>query len=268
VNYLYKLILVISILPAVSPAQTLIDQGRYIAQLANCYSCHTDIENEGKPLAGGRAMETQFGIFYPPNITPDKETGIGNWTEHQFAKAVRSGLAPDGSHYYPTFPYSAYKNISDADIKALTAYMFSLKPVKQMNNNHNLSWFVSRWVLPIWKMLNTDQGSNKSDKDRGAYIVDTLGHCNECHTPRNSLGILQMEQKFSGNEDLSAPDISSESLKDWSKEELIDLFSDGALPSGDYVSDHMAEVVEYSTSTWKPADLKAAIRYLQKQKTN
>ena len=158
--------------------------------------------------------------------------------------------------------------MTDADIKALTAYMFSLKPVKQKNKNHELKWFVSRMGLPVWKMLNTDQISDKSKIDRGAYLVDTLGHCNECHTPRNSLGILQMEQKFSGNEDLSAPDISNQSLKDWTNEELIDLFSDGALPSGDYVSDHMAEVVEYSTSTWKPDDLKAAIRYLRTQKLN
>jgi len=268
VNYLFRLILVISVLPTVSPAQTLIDKGRYIAQLSNCYACHTDIENEGQPLAGGRALETEFGTFYPPNITPDKETGIGSWTEQQFTEAVRSGLAPDGSHYYPTFPYSAYKNMTDPDIKALAAYMFSLKPVKQKNKIHELNWFVSRWALPIWKILNTDQRSDKSKIDRGAYLVNTLGHCNECHTPRNSLGLLQMEQKFSGNEDLSAPDISIQSLKDWTEEELIDLFSDGALPSGDYASDHMAEVVEYSTSTWKPDDLKAVIRYLRTQKLN
>ncbi len=136
-NYLVTLILVISAIPTISLADSIIDKGRYIFQLANCYACHTDVENDGLPLAGGRAMETQFGTFYPPNITADKETGIGHWTEKQFAQAVRKGLAPDGSHYYPTFPYSAYQNISDSDIKALKAYIFSLKPLKQKNKSHD-----------------------------------------------------------------------------------------------------------------------------------
>ncbi len=267
-NYLVTLILVISAIPTISLADSIIDKGRYIFQLANCYACHTDVENDGLPLAGGRAMETQFGTFYPPNITADKETGIGHWTEKQFAQAVRKGLAPDGSHYYPTFPYSAYQNISDSDIKALKAYIFSLKPLKQNNKSHDLKWYISRLTLPLWKTLNTDQSSDKLDTDRGAYLVNTLGHCNECHTPRNSIGLLKMDLKFNGNEDLAAPDISSDSLKDWNKEELIDLFSDGALPDGDYVSDHMAEVVEFSTSKWKPDDLKAVIRYLRTAKKN
>ena len=125
---------------------------------------------------------------------------------------------------------------------------------------------MSRFSVTMWKMLNNFlQPSAKINPARGSYILDTLGHCNECHTPRNSLGMLQMDKRLTGNESLSAPDISAAILKDWKTEELTDLFSDGVLPSGDYLSDHMAEVVEFSTSHWKQPDLKAAIHYLTTQ---
>jgi len=260
------LIIAASTLATISKADTLIEEGRYIFQLANCYACHTDIENDGQILAGGRAMETEFGIFYTPNITADKETGIGLWTNEQFTNAIRSGISPDGKHYFPSFPYTAYKNITDQDISALKAYIFNLKTVHQKNKKHKLKWYVSRYTLPLWKMLNTDHENSKISEQRGAYLVDTLGHCNECHTPRNSIGILQMNRKLTGNEELAAPDISPQALKDWVNEELIDLFRDGALPDGDYVSDHMAEVVEFSTSNWNEQDLKSAIRYLRSNK--
>jgi len=256
-----------ALLPLASMAATNIEKGQYVSQLANCYSCHTDTENDGIAFAGGRAMETEFGTFYTPNITPDNETGIGRWTDEEFASAVRGGVAPDGSHYFPAFPYTAYHNITDADIKALKDYLFSLTAVSQKNKSHNLEWYVSRVGIPAWKALNTYlQNSHPSDASQGAYLIDTLGHCNECHTPRNSLGILKMTQKFSGNKSLSAPDISAQGLEDWSHDELVDLFSDGALPDGDYVSDHMAEVVEFSTSKWTVQDLESAIAYLRQIK--
>ena len=255
---------IFGVLPAV--AENRLDKGKYLFQLANCYSCHTDTENDGKTLAGGRAMETEFGTFYTPNITPDMDTGIGRWSDEEFSQAVRSGITPDGSHYYPTFPYTAYRNISDDDIQAIKAYIFSLEPVKQRNMNHQLKWYVSRPAMLFWKKLNDLlQSDYQPDSSRGAYLINTLGHCNECHTPRNALGILQMDRALKGNEQLSAPDISSKALAQWDDEELSDLLSDGALPDGDYVSDHMAEVVEFSTANWKPEDLKAVIQFLRSE---
>ena len=243
-------------------ADELVEKGKYLYHLANCYSCHTDTENDSPALAGGRVLETEFGRFYSPNITPDKETGIGNWNDEEFARALREGIAPDGSHYYPSFPYIAYRNISDADVQALKAYIFSLEPVRQANQPHQLDWYLLRPALSIWKLL-AEQAQPDTANSRGAYLIDTLGHCNECHTPRNAIGILQMDRALTGNEDLAAPDISAGALKDWSDEELADLFIYGALPDGDYVADHMAEVVEYSTAKWTPQDLAAAIAYLR-----
>ena len=254
------------LLPAITGADTNLDKGKYLFQLANCYACHTDTPNDGPALAGGRALETEFGTFYTPNITSDKQTGIGNWNDQQFIMAVREGIAPDGSHYYPSFPYPAYRNISDNDLLSIKQYLFSLPPVKQTNKEHQLNWYVSRLLIGVWKVLNDfSTYQSPAEHRRGAYLLDTLGHCNECHTPRNSIGILQFSEKFKGNKTLSAPDITSgpEGIADWDTEELEDLFSDGALPDGDYVSEHMAEVVEFSTSKWTKDDRQEAIEYLR-----
>ena len=253
--------------PSLSLADELLDRGKYLFYLANCYSCHTDVDNDGKSLAGGRALETEFGTFFSPNITPDRETGIGNWSGRDFERALRAGIAPDGSHYYPSFPYTAYRNISDQDVQALQAYIFSLEPVRQRNKAHQLDWYLFRAGLAIWKFIEQQQTPPASfTGGRGAYVINTLGHCNECHTPRNIIGVLQLDQAFSGNEDLSAPDISAAALQEWTDEELRDLFIYGALRDGDYVSDHMAEVVEYSSSRWSPQDMQAAIEYLRSEK--
>lgn len=255
-------------LPAMAADSNVIDKGRYIFQLANCYACHTDVEYDGLNLAGGRALETDFGTFYTPNITPDKATGIGRWTDEQFIAALTQGTAPDGRHYYPSFPYLSYRDMTEEDLLALKAYLFSQPAVSEPNKPHVLAWYLSQPTLMLWKYLNDWLGAEPTgaaSASRGDYLINTLGHCNECHTPRNSLGMLQMQHHLQGNESLSAPDISPSpaGLGDWSDEELTDLFRYGALPDGDYVSDHMGEVVEYSTSQWNDEDLIEAIRYLR-----
>ena len=253
-------------LPAIAADKEVIDKGRYIYQLANCYACHTDIENGGADLAGGRALETEFGTFYTPNITPHVKTGIGSWTDEQFITALTRGIAPDGSHYYPSFPYISYHDMTEEDMLALKAYLFSLPAVSQPNKQHELAWYLSQPTLMLWKFLNNLLSTKpEGESSRGAYLINTLGHCNECHTPRGSLGMLKMQHHLQGNESLSAPDISSTpaGTGNWSDEELTDLFRYGALPDGDYVADHMGEVVDYSTSQWNDEDLKEAIRYLR-----
>jgi mono/diheme cytochrome c family protein len=242
-----------------------IEQGRYLFQAANCYACHTDVDNDGVPLAGGRAMESDFGIFFSPNITPDKDTGIGNWSDEDFIRALTRGIAPDGQHYYPSFPYLSYQNMNREDILAIKSYLFSQPAVRQQNKPHQLKWYLSRFTLRIWKILNDLVAMPVThDGSRGSYLVDVLGHCNECHTPRNVLGMLEMHNRLQGNPDLSAPDISAshDGIGEWRKQELTDLFRYGELPDGDYVADHMGEVVDNSTSKWVDEDLEAVIEYL------
>jgi mono/diheme cytochrome c family protein len=242
-----------------------VEKGRYLFHAANCYACHTDVDSDGTPLAGGRALETEFGIFYSPNITPDKATGIGDWRDEDFIRALTRGIAPDGRHYYPSFPYLSYRNMSREDILAIKAYLFSQPAVSQQNQPHQLSWYLSQFALRIWKILNDLVANSVThDGSRGSYLVDVLGHCNECHTPRNGVGMLKMQSRLQGNEDLSAPNISAskDGIGDWREQELADLFEYGELPDGDYVADHMGEVVDNSTSQWVDEDLDAVIDYL------
>mgnify|MGYP001816058294 FL=1 len=223
------------------------------------------MDNDGAPLAGGRALESDFGIFFSPNISTDKETGIGNWRDEYFIRALTHGIAPDGHHYYPSFPYLSYRNMSREDMLAIKAYLFSQPAVSQTNKPHQLEWYLSQFTLRIWKILNDLVAMPVThDGSRGSYLVDVLGHCNECHTPRNVLGMLKMQHSLQGNEDLSAPDIgaSKNGIGDWRKQELADLFRYGELPDGDYVADHMGEVVDNSTSKWVDEDLDAVIEYL------
>ena len=261
------LLVALLLYPLTLQAGSQAERGEYLLQLANCYSCHTDTENDGAALAGGRRLETEFGAFYTPNITSDRETGIGDWSDEEFVAAVRHGVSPDGDNYFPAFPYTAYRDMKQDDILAIKAYLLSQPGTRQANQPHELEWFVMRWLMPAWNWLNELGTPVNTHESRGAYLVDTLGHCNECHTPRNILGFLDWDLKFQGNEDLGAPDISpsKQGLGSWSDEEMVDLFQYGALPDGDYVADHMAEVVEYSTSKWNEDDLKAAINYLRGQ---
>jgi len=243
----------------------IIEKGRYLFHTANCYACHTDVDNDGTPLAGGRALETEFGIFYSPNITPDKATGIGNWRDEDFIRALTMGIAPDGRHYYPSFPYLSYRNMNREDILAIKTYLLSQPAVSRQNQPHRLKWYLSQFTLRMWKILNELVATPVTyDGSRGSYLVDVLGHCNECHTPRNLVGMLKMQNRLQGNEDLSAPNISTskDGIGDWRKQELADLFKYGELPDGDYVADHMGEVVDNSTSKWVDEDLDAVIDYL------
>jgi mono/diheme cytochrome c family protein len=258
------LLITTSVTAASSEIDASIERGRYLYQLANCYSCHTDIDNDGEALAGGRALETEFGIFYSPNITPDKTTGIGSWSEQNFIDALTDGTAPDGSHYYPSFPYLSYQSMKRDDILAIKAYLFSQPAITKHNKEHQLKWYLNQFSLKIWNKLNSWISTPITHDSRGSYLVDVLGHCNECHTPRNILGMLNLDQHLTGNKTLSAPDISDndDGIGDWSENQLTDLFQYGELPDGDYVSDHMAEVVDNSTSKWNDEDLKAAINYL------
>ncbi|NQV47847.1 MAG: cytochrome c [Rhodospirillaceae bacterium] len=266
------------LLPAAFQADAAdIDHGRYLFDAAGCLGCHTDKENKGAPLAGGRRFETPFGVYYSPNITPDRMTGIGNWSMADFLRALRYGENPDGENYFPVFPYTSYTKMSDGDILDLKAYIFSLAPVRQPNLEHEAGRvFGSRFMVGPWKVINFRAGPMKPVPDRGkkwnrgAYLVEALGHCGECHTPRDRLGGTLEHQHMAGTAKgpggEAIPNITPDQetgIGKWPDADLKALFSIGMLPDGDFVSGGMAENVSNTTGKWSKADAEAVIEYLK-----
>ncbi|MGH8660770.1 MAG: c-type cytochrome, partial [Burkholderiales bacterium] len=186
------LVLGVPIAPAL--AQGNAKRGEYLAQAGGCLGCHTEKEG-ATPYAGGRALKTPFGTFYGPNITPHPQAGIGRWSEADFTRAMRHGRRPDGANYFPAFPYPSFTGITDGDLRDLWAYLRSLPASSQASREHELGFF-SRWriLVTIWKWLFFTPGPCVNAPgvseivNRGAYLVQALGHCGECHTPRNFLG--------------------------------------------------------------------------------
>lgn len=258
-------------------AQQPVSRGQYLFNAGGCYACHTDTEQDGRPLAGGRRLETPFGVFYSPNITPDLETGIGAWTDEDFLRALHEGIGPDGSHYYPVFPYVAYTGITREDALAIKAYLFSLEPVRQVSREHELPWYLSwRGVVAIWNWLNFEPGPFEPDPtrdaqwNRGAYLATSLGHCAECHSPRTWTGGLDRERLYAGNAEgpdgEDVPNITPDGetgIGSWDEDEIFYLLKYGELPDGDYVGGGMAEVVDDSTSKLTDEDLRSVVRYLR-----
>jgi mono/diheme cytochrome c family protein len=178
---------------AAAPADPLLQKGQYLATAGDCIACHT--RPDGDKFAGGVSFKTDFGTIYSANITPDTETGIGNWTEAQFARAMREGIADDGSHLYPAFPYTAYTKVTDEDIHAIFAYLKSLPPVQYTPPKNEMSFpFNQRGLMFVWNKLFLKEGAYVPDTaqsvewNRGAYLIEGLGHCGACHTPRNMIG--------------------------------------------------------------------------------
>lgn len=243
-----------------------LQRGKQVFELANCFSCHSDLDNDGAPLAGGRELKTPFGVFVTPNITPDVQTGIGGWSEDQFIAALSAGLSPGGEHYYPAFPYSAYRSMTRQDMRDLYAYLMTLEAVRQPNRPHRLKWFVSRKLMGMWNATNhylNPPLTPAQQLERGRYIVEALGHCGECHTPRNALGMLVRERYLQGNAELDAPDISATGdWREWSRSERREFFREGLYPDGDYVGGHMTDVIDNSAQYWSDDDLDAVIAYL------
>ena len=181
----------------------LIAKGAQLAAIGNCQVCHT--AEGGRSFAGGRPIETPYGAFYAPNITPDSETGIGRWSEGAFARALREGVDREGRNLYPAFPYEYYTRLADEDVRALYAYVATREPVRAPNRPHELrAPFNSRSLIGPWKALYFERGAFQPDParnaqwNRGAYLVNGLGHCGACHTPRNALGGEKKDERFGG----------------------------------------------------------------------
>jgi mono/diheme cytochrome c family protein len=253
-----------------------VERGAYVFNAAGGCSCHTDVENQGQHLAGGRALATPFGTFYAPNITPDPATGIGSWSDVDFVRAMREGEAPDGSPYYPAFPYPAFTGMTDADLLDLKAYLFAQPAVANANREHELDApFGWRFLMRGWRMLYFTPGPFVPDPvrsealNRGAYLVEAMGHCGECHTPRGALGGLDHDLWLAGAADGAEGDATPNITPDaetgigsWSDDAVRSVLSTGMLPDGDFVGGAMAEAVE-GFRHLTPADLDAIVAYLR-----
>ena len=246
------------------------DSGDYLLHVAGCPVCHT--AEGGEPLAGGRAIETPFGTFYSPNITPDRETGIGNWSKSDFIRAVKHGRAPDGSAYFPVFPYPSYRRMTDEDAGRIYDYLMTTKPVSQAVRDHDLRWWLFRWMMKPWQWwFEPKTRTTTADQhDRGRYLVAALGHCGECHTPRNWAGALDNSHYLVGAEEGPdgdpVPNITpdcADGIGKWDADDLGYFLETGQLPDGDYVGGAMTDVVDEGTSKLTGADRKAVVEYLR-----
>jgi len=248
-------------------------RGEYLAKAGGCAGCHTEAKQGAVPYAGGRALKTPFGTFYGPNITPHPQAGIGRWSEADFVRALRQGLRPDGAHYFPAFPYPSYTKISDADLRDLWAYLRTVAPSERARQAHDLRFpFGWRFLVAGWKWLYFTPGPQADDPgrspqlNRGAYLVQALGHCGECHTPRNALGGPRRNRYLAGGkgpDGKAIPNLTPTGLKKSSDKDLRDLLTTGLRPDGDVLADAMGEVVSNTTSQLRPADLAALIAYLR-----
>src|ERR1700761_3668176 len=254
-------------------------RGRYLAIAGDCASCHT--RADGQPFAGGLAFQTPFGTVYSPNITPDRKTGIGAWSEAEFERALRQGVGRNGEHLYPVFPYPYFTKIGDADVSALFAYLQAIPAVNSVSPANDMTFpFGQRALLRIWKSLYFKGGRFRADEtkgtqwNRGAYLVDGLGHCSACHTPRNPLGGEKADLFMTGGVyqesldgrpiDWSAVNLTSgkSGLGAWPLEELTNYLKLGYSPHAS-VHGPMIGVVMNSTRNLTREDDAAIAMYLK-----
>jgi mono/diheme cytochrome c family protein len=259
--------------PAELRAADIITRGAYLTKAADCVICHTAAG--GQPYAGGLAFKTPFGTLYSPNITADKETGIGNWTDADFLRAVHQGVARDGSHLYPAFPYESYTLLANDDVLAIKAYLFSLPAVRAPTPANALAFpFNQRWLMAFWSAFYNPNERFRPHPDRsaawnrGAYLVEGLAHCGDCHTPRNLAQALDNRSKFAGTvtQGWSAfnitPDRNS-GVGAWTDDELAMYLATGHATLRGTAGGPMAEVVDASLSTLAPTDIGAIVAYLR-----
>lgn len=260
--------------PHAPPAPEQVARGAYLARAGDCMLCHT--ERGGAPYAGGRPFQTPFGTVFASNLTPDAETGLGNWSAAHFRRALYEGRSRDGRLLYPVFPYEHFSRVSGADADALFDYLRSLPPVRKPNRQHRLRWpYRMQAALAVWRALYFRPGPYQPDPartpewNRGAYLVQGLGHCGACHTPRDPLGGQPDAMDLSGGlipmQNWYAPALTSPSeagVADWPLQDIVQLLATGVSPRG-AVLGPMAEVVLHSTQYLEPADVRAMAVYLK-----
>jgi mono/diheme cytochrome c family protein len=259
--------------PASLATSSIVERGAYLARAADCEACHTS--RAGKEYAGGLSIRLPFGTLYSTNITSDKETGIGNYSDDDFLKALRSGIRADGVRLYPAMPFTSYTYMTDADALAIKAYLFSLPPVRTLVPSGSLQFpFNQRWAMNFWSVLfNPDtrfqpNTSRSPEWNRGAYLAEALAHCGECHTPRSMALALNNRRKFAGavTAGWRAFNISSDKINGvgaWRDEDLVSYLSFGHADGHGTASGPMGEAVDHSLSRLTPEDIHAVLAYLR-----
>ena len=250
-------------------------RGEQVFWAGGCASCHADAAAEGNArliLSGGRAFATDFGTFYAPNISPDPVSGIGGWSVADLDSAMRHGTSPDGRHYYPAFPYTSYVHASFQDVADLKAFLDTLPPSDRANTPHDLGFpFNQRWLMGGWKLINPSggwvvAGELSSAEARGRYLVEGLGHCGECHTPRDFGGGTDKSQWLAGavaaEGEGIVPNITPGAL-DWSEGDIAEYLKSGFTPDYDSVGGSMADVVT-NLSHLPDSDRAAIAAYLKR----
>jgi mono/diheme cytochrome c family protein len=253
-------------------------RGAYMVRAAGCVACHTDSAGGGKPFAGGRPIETPFGTFHSPNITPDVETGIGRWSDEDFVRAVMLGEGVDGEHLYPVFPYTSYAKMGVEDVVAIKAYLFTLEPVRATALPNDVEFpFGWRSLLKVWKLLYLDTAplsetvaSRSASWVRGRYLVAGPGHCGECHTPRGLLGARDAQRELQGQphgpEGWAVPALAgprAAEFAQWSQDEIETYLETGDTPDFDAVQGPMKEVIQEGTRFLTREDRRAMAIYLK-----
>ncbi|HYA06761.1 MAG TPA: cytochrome c [Xanthobacteraceae bacterium] len=251
-----------------------LNNGREMFYAGGCASCHA-VPRQKDPtrLGGGLALNSPFGTFYVPNISPDPRDGIGAWSEAQFVTAMTKGTLPTGEHLYPAFPYPSYQHMRLDDLRDLFAFLRTLPPVRGRVRDHALRFpFNIRRAVGLWKLLFLDAQPFKPDPaqsaqwNRGAYLVNGPGHCAECHSPRNFLGAVIPSLRFTGGPSPDGqggvPNITQYKLKNWTVEDIAGTLTDGMTPDADLVGGSMIEVVA-NTSKLTADDRKAIATYIK-----
>jgi mono/diheme cytochrome c family protein len=258
-------------LPAYRPN---LANGAMTFNAGGCSSCHAVPDQPDRTrLGGGLAIASPFGTFYAPNISPDTNDGIGRWTEAQFVTAVTRGTAPDGTHYFPAFPYTSYQHAGLEDVRDLFAYLKTLPAIAGKVRDHDLPFpFNIRRNIGIWKWLFMDtkpfvpDATRSAQWNRGAYLVNGLGHCAECHSPRNFLGGILGAQRFAGGPNPEGegwvPNITQKGLAEWSAKDVAGFLETGEMPDGDSAGGSMVRVIK-NTSQLSPQDRAAIADYVK-----
>jgi mono/diheme cytochrome c family protein len=252
----------------------LLVRGEYLTKAADCIACHT-VPGKGEPFAGGLPFVLPFGTIYSSNITADPATGIGNWSDEQFVRAMHDGVRADGKRLYPAFPYTAYTALSRKDVLAIKAYLFSLPQVKQPNREPDLGFpFNQRWAMGFWNAAFFKSRRFEADPsqppawNQGKYLATALGHCAECHTPRNFAFALETSNNLAGEtvQGWRAYNITSDAkngIGGWSDAEIAAYLTTGHVDGRGSASGPMGEAVEHSLQYLKAEDTAALVGYLR-----
>ena len=263
--------------PTGAPAELanadLVKRGEYLARAGDCAACHS--APGGNPYAGGYAFKLPFGTIYSSNVTPDKETGIGTWSDADFLRAFHDGIGKDGQNLYPAFPYTSYTLLTDPDVLAIKAYLFSLKPVHYRPPANDLSFpYNQRYLMRFWNVLFNPGRRFQPNSDRppewnrGAYLTEALGHCGECHTPRNLMYAPSSSLKFGGTliQGWKAYNITPDrewGIGAWSDDQLADYLANGHAPERSSAAGPMGEAVDNSLRFLTTGDIHAMVAYVK-----